>query len=270
MLGAIAGDIAGSRFEWNNYKGKDIELYTERCHPTDDSVMTLAIARALIGHEQGEGETAALAVKYMQQLGRRYPGAGYGRHFFGWILTDRPVPYGSFGNGAAMRVSACGWAGRTVEEVIALSRAVTGVTHDHRESFKAAEAVSLAIFFARTGCSKADIETFIRSRYYPKIFTLDDIRPSYTFDVSCRGSVPQAFEAFYESTDFEDALKNAISIGGDSDTIAAITGSIAEAYYGIPASVREKVRAYLDTFELGILDRFEALYGTAKEEPERH
>ncbi len=263
MLGAIIGDIAGSRFEWHNTKTKEFELLTSigRCRPTDDSVMSLAVAQAILNCE---GEYSALdreAVSCMQELGRKYPNAGYGGRFHDWIYAKNPRPYNSFGNGAAMRVSPCGFAAASLEEAVSLARAVTKVTHNHPEGMKAAEAVASAIYLAAHGKSMLEIRDYIEGHYYRIDFTLDAIRPDYTFDVTCQGSVPQAFEAFFESTDFEDAIRNAISIGGDSDTIAAIAGGMAEAYYGIPAELRKHALTFLDKTQLDILNAFESKYG---------
>lgn len=264
MLGAIIGDIAGSRFEWDNIKSKQFELINEDCHPTDDSIMTLAIARAILASNGDLAKLEQETVKCMQKLGRRYPLAGYGGNFYDWLFEKNPKPYHSFGNGAAMRVSPCGYAAETMEEAISMSRAVTKVTHNHREGMKAAEAVTVAIFMARNGKSLAAIREHIENKYYKINFTLDQIRPTYQFDVTCQGSVPQAFEAFYESTGFEDAIRNAISIGGDSDTIGAITGSMAEAYYGIPSTILERALAFLDDDLLKIVHEFEKKYGTVQ------
>ena len=260
MLGAIIGDIAGSRFEWNNQKTKDFELFTGRCRPTDDSIMTIAIAKAILDSEGDLAKLEQNTVKYMQQFGRRYPDAGYGERFYDWIFTKEPQPYNSFGNGAAMRVSPCGFAAGTLQEAKALARAVTKVTHNHPKGMKAAEAVAVAIFLARNGKKLAEIREHIEQHYYKINFTLDEIRPSYRFDVTCQGSVPQAFEALFESTGFEDAIRNAISIGGDSDTIAAITGGMAEAYYGIPLTIRDKALLFLNDDLLKIVHSFEKKY----------
>ena len=261
MLGAIIGDISGSRFEWNNIKTKTFDLFTEKCFPTDDSIMTLAIAKEFLQcneeHEGLEQET----VKCMQKFGRRYPDAGYGMRFYNWLFTKDPKPYRSFGNGAAMRVSPCGFAAKTLEEAIALSQTVTKVTHNHPEGMKAAEAVTTAIFMARSGRKMAEIRGWIEKKYYKIDFTLDAIRPTYDFDVTCQGSVPQAFEAFFESTGFEDAIRNAISIGGDSDSIAAIAGGMAEAYYGIPSKICEKVLTFLDYDMVEVVAKFDTKYG---------
>lgn len=258
MIGAMIGDIVGSRFEWHNIKTKEFDFFTSRCHPTDDSIMTLAVAQAILN---SDGDLTALedeAVSCMQTLGRRYPRAGYGGRFHRWLFMDQPQPYNSYGNGSAMRVSPCGFAAKSLEEAIALADAVTKVTHDHPEGMKGAEATAAAIFLARSGKTKQEIREHIEQNYYKIDFTLDEIRPTYTFDVSCQGSVPQALEAFFESTSFEDAIRNAISIGGDSDTIAAITGGIAEAYYGVPEQLREQAMKYLDETMKETVHVFEA------------
>lgn len=268
MLGAMIGDIAGSRFERFNIKSKEFDLFVNmRCHPTDDSIMSLAVAKAILSCRGEYSSLEAKAVECMQELGRQYPNAGYGGRFYRWLFDDAPQPYNSWGNGAAMRVSACGFAAGSIEEAIDLSAKVTGVTHNHPEGMKGAEAAAVAVYMAKNGSSMADIREYINKHYYAIGFTLDDIRDDYGFDVSCQGSVPQALEAFFESTDFEDAVRNAISIGGDSDTIAAITGGIAEAYYGIPSRLRKHALTFLDDTQLGILNEFEGKFGfkTAEE-----
>ena len=272
MIGAIVGDIAGSRFEWHNRKSKRFTLMkgrSESRHPccfTDDTVMTLALAEAILKwREGGGGSYAALsgeAIRRMQDFGRRYPGAGYGGAFRHWLRDDDPQPYNSWGNGSAMRVSACGWAGRTLDEVKAMSRAVTEVTHNHPEGIKGAEATAVATFLARTGKSKDEIRAVFVRDYYPLGFTLDEIRPTYEFDVSCQGSVPQALEAFFESTSFEDAIRNAISIGGDSDTIGAICGAVAGAFYGVPDEIRAKAETFLEEPLRQTLHNFEQTFLT--------
>ena len=260
MLGAIIGDIAGSRFEWNNQKTKNFELLNMECKFTDDTVMSIAICDALMNSKRDMSDLGANAVKSMQAFGKKYPNAGYGGSFRKWIIAKNPQPYNSWGNGSAMRVSACGFAASSVEEAKRLSRCVTEVTHNHPEGIKGAEAVAVAVYLANTGKNILDIQDYITKNYYDITFKLDDIREDYTFDVSCQGSVPQALEAFFESVSFEDAIRNAISIGGDSDTIAAITGGIAEAYYGIPTDLRKLAITYLDGILLNILVKFENLY----------
>lgn len=260
MLGAIIGDIAGSRFEFANYKAKDFELLDGMCFATDDSIMTVAVCMAL---SECNGEFSHLgerAVKHMQRLGRQYPHAGYGGLFAFWLCSDDPKPYGSYGNGAAMRVSGCGWAASSIEEAKRLSKAVTEVTHDHPEGLKGAEATAVAIFLARSGKSKEEIKRYITENYYKIDFTLDSIRPTYRFDSTCQNTVPQAMEAFFESVDFEDAVRNAVSVGGDSDTMAAITGGIAEAYYGIERVLRRDALAYLDDPLIQAVAEFEKRY----------
>lgn len=260
MLGAIIGDVVGSRFEWNNLKSKDFDFLTDECTVTDDSVMTLAIAKSIMESANDSEKIGELAIRNMQEIGQKYPNAGYGGFFISWLFDEDPEPYNSWGNGAAMRVSPCGYAAKDLEEAIWLSRKVTEVTHNHPEGMKGAEATSVAIFLARQGKSILEIRDYINERYYPMNFSLDDIRDDYRFDESCQGSVPQAFMAFFESTGFEDAIRNAISIGGDSDTIAAITGGIAEAHYGIPSDIRNQALTYLDELQLKILMEFEMIY----------
>ena len=232
--GAILGDVVGSRFEWHNIKTKEFRFLDPACSFTDDSVMTLAVADALVAAKCGFADLQTLVVDRMQKYGRRYPGAGYGGSFSNWIYAADPRPYNSLGNGSAMRVSVCAWVGESLEEVKELSRIVTSVTHNHPEGLKGAEATAVATYLARIGKSKEEIRNVILRDYYAIDFTLDEIRDSYRFDVSCQGSVPQALEAFFESVSFEDAIRNAVSIGGDSDTIAAICGAVAGAYYELP------------------------------------
>lgn len=247
MLGAIVGDIVGSRFEWNNLKSKDFDLFTAADHITDDSVMTLAVAAALMNCDSIRlcNQLQSSAVYYMRKFGNAFPHAGYGGRFRKWLFDVTMHAYGSFGNGSAMRVSACGWVGNDLEEVKALSNDVTCVTHNHPEGLKGAEATAVAVFLARSGASKEEIKKHLEANYYKLDFTIDEIRDSYSFDGSCQGTVPQALEAFLEATDFEDAIRNAISIGGDSDTLAAITGAVAEAYFGLPPVFRQKAYEYL-------------------------
>ena len=258
MLGAIIGDIVGSRFEWHNIHTKSFELFTSACFATDDSIMTLAIGKAIMDCNGNYFDLDEKAVKAMQEVGRPYPNCGYGGRFLGWMYDDDPQPYNSFGNGAAMRVSPCGDVAKSLDEAKTLSRMVTAVTHNHPEGIKGAEATTVAIWMARNGATMEAIREIIDRNYYPMDFTLDEIRPTYRFNETCQQTVPQALMAFFESTDFEDAIRNAISIGGDSDTLAAITGGVAEAYYGIPQDIREKALTYLDKRLRTIFDAFEA------------
>jgi len=260
MLGAIIGDIVGSRFEWDNIKTKEFDFLNYRCSVTDDSIMSLAVAKAILACGGDYHKLGDLAVQCMQEVGRPYPDCGYGGMFNAWMFAGNPEPYYSFGNGAAMRVSACGFAAATLEEAELLAKKVTEVTHNHPEGIKGAEATTAAIFLARTGKHMLEIRDYIHAHYYPMDFTLDGIRDSYEFNETCQDTVPQAIMAFLESTCFEDAIRNAISIGGDSDTLAAITGGIAEAYYGIPTELRKHALTYLDERLMKILVDFENKY----------
>lgn len=235
MYGAIIGDIIGSKYEFGNIKRKDFPLFSPGCCFTDDTVMTVAVADALMTG----GDFAAR----MQYWGRRYPRAGYGPKFAGWLMAEDTKPYGSWGNGSAMRVSPCGLYARTLEEALALAQKSAEVSHDHPEGVKGARAVAAAVWLAKSGSSREAIRGYVTERFYPLEQTLAEIRPRYRFDSSCQGSVPQAIQAFLESADFEDAIRNAVSLGGDSDTIAAMTGSIAWPFYsranGPTARMRE-------------------------------
>ncbi len=272
MIGAIIGDIVGSRFEFNNHRSKAFELFTDACFVTDDTIMTLAVAKAILetdkavikGHKI-KGQTTRQSEEYldrlsentvatMQVIGRNYPNCGYGGSFGRWVFSENPQPYGSYGNGAAMRISPVGAIAESIDEVKLLSRAVTAISHNHVEGLKGAEATAMAIFLARTGHGKDQIREYILENYYKIDFTLDEIRDSYRFNETCQGTVPQAIQAFLEADSFEDAIRNAISIGGDSDTLAAIAGSIAEAYYGVPDDLVERALGYLDDELLGIYE----------------
>ena len=260
MLGAIIGDIVGSRFEWHNHKSKDFDFFSRKCFFTDDTIMTVAVAAAILDANGSYDNLGELAVSAMQEIGRPYPDCGYGGRFFGWMYSDNPQPYNSFGNGAAMRVSPCGFAARDLDEARLLSRKVTEVTHNHPEGLKGAEATATAIFLARQGESLSDIRAHIDAHYYPMDFTLDGIRDSYVFDETCQGTVPQALMAVFESNGFEDAIRNAISIGGDSDTLAAIAGGLAEAHYGVPTSLARQTMLYLDQNLIEICMEFEGKF----------
>lgn len=270
MLGAIIGDIVGSRFEWNNHKDKEFELFTEDCRMTDDSIMTLAVAKALLETEKAmesvaEGQERKsdyfsllkkMSIQYMQAFGRRYPDCGFSRAFYQWIVSEDPQPYNSYGNGAAMRISPVAYVGRTEKEIQDLSETVTGVSHNHAEGLKGAESTATATFMARSGSSKDEIRNWIAENYYPLDFTLDGIRNSYRFTTDCQATVPQAIAAFLESTSFEDAIRNAVSLGGDSDTLAAIAGAIAEAHYGIPEGIKNRALSYFDERQLSVYEEW--------------
>ena len=233
MIGAIIGDIVGSPYEFGNIKSKDFPLFTDGCDYTDDTIMTVAVAKALLRARNEDAGFKELLVEEMHAFGRKYPDpkGAYGGRFAQWLRSDDPKPYGSYGNGSAMRVSPCGLMAVTMEECLQWAEASASVTHDHPEGIKGAKAVAAAVFMARTGAAKEEIREYIGENFYPLARTLDEIRPGYQFDESCKGTVPQAITAFLESVSFEDALRNAISLGGDSDTIGAITGAIAWSFY---------------------------------------
>jgi len=263
MLGAVLGDIVGSRFEWNNIKSTNFDLLTPECHITDDSVMTLAVAKAVYRVKSGQASREALgeeAVHWMRAFGNRWARGCYGGRFAQWLKNEMPHPYGSFGNGSAMRVSACAWAADSLEDALDMARRVTEVTHDHPEGIKGAESVTEALWLARAGASKATIRNTLEQKYYALDFTLDAIRPAYRFDVSCQGSVPQALCAFLESSDYESALRNAVSLGGDSDTLAAMAGCVAEAAYGMPEYLRNEALTRLPQELQTVVREFELYY----------
>ena len=261
LLGALAGDIIGSPYEFNNIKTKEFPLISGRSIFTDDSVMTLAIAHALTKWRKGsdidESEFEKAVIKSMQKFGRRYPHASYGGRFKRWLKDDDPTPYNSWGNGSAMRVSPVAWYFDDLETVEKFAEITARPTHNHPEGIKGAKATAAAIFMARTGSTKDEIKAYITGKYnYDLTRTLDSIRSYYEFDVSCKGSVPEAIIAFLEASDFEDSIRNAISIGGDSDTIAAITGAISQGMWGIPESIEKLIRPKLDEFLNRELDNF--------------
>lgn len=252
MIGAVAGDIIGSVYEWDSIKHTDFPLFTQESRFTDDTVMTVAVAECLM-----EGKDYAVT---LQEYGRRYPNAGYGGMFARWLESDNPRPYNSFGNGSAMRVSPVGFALTTLEDVLAEAGNSAEVTHDHPEGIKGAQVTAAAVFLARNGYSKKEISKYITKTFnYNLNRTLDEIRPGYVFDVTCQGSVPEAVIAFLESEDYEDAVRKAISLGGDSDTLACITGGIAEAFYGgIPQAIENGSRKRLTPDLLKVIDKFAA------------
>lgn len=249
MIGAIAGDIIGSVYEWNNIKTKRFDLFRSDCFFTDDTVLTVALAESIL---TGTDYTSLLKAYY-----HRYPDAGYGGFFHQWARAHDCRPYNSWGNGAAMRVSAVGFAFNTLDEVLVRAAEYTAVTHNHPEGIKGAQATAAAIFLARTGSTKADIRQYtVANFHYDLSRSVDEIRPAYGFDESCQGTVPQAIVCFLESTDFEDAIRNAISLGGDSDTLACIAGGIAQAQYGVPAAIADRAMSILDEDLRGVTARF--------------
>lgn len=232
MIGAIIGDIVGSRFEFDNHRSTEFDFFSPECTFTDDTVMTVAVADAIMsGRPFGE---------VMHQYGRHYSGRGYGGRFYQWLLSDDPKPYNSFGNGSAMRVSPCALLARgSREKALTLAASSAVCTHNHPEGIKGALAVTDCILMAMEHLPKEEIKSYISRLYdYNLDFTIAELRPYYEFNETCQGSVPQAIVAFLESNDYESAIRLAISLGGDSDTIACITGGIAEGYYGVPEEMK--------------------------------
>ena len=250
MLGAITGDIIGSRFEWNNHKSKEFPLFSPECHFTDDSILTIALAESILRKRPYD--------EVMREYVQRYPNAGYGGSFHRWANDPGAGPYNSWGNGAAMRTSPVGYAFDRPKDIMKYAERYASYTHNHPEGIKGAQTISTCIFMALNGATKEEIRENISTQFgYDLNRTVDEIRPDYTFDVSCQGSVPEAIICFIESIDFEDAIRNAISIGGDSDTLACITGSIAEAFYtGVPEEIWEQAKGYLDQDLLAVVDEF--------------
>jgi ADP-ribosylglycohydrolase len=255
MIGAIAGDIIGSVYEDRPIKTKDFPLFSAGSTFTDDTVLTVAVADAIL--------SGSPYVESVREIGRRYPGAGYGGTFIRWLLSDDPRPYNSWGNGAAMRVSPVGFAFSTEEEVLRQARLTAEITHNHPEGVKGAAATALAVFLARTGHDKQAIRDRMVNLFgYDLDRTVDEIRPSYSFDVSCQGTVPEAIIAFLDSDSYEDAVRNAVSLGGDSDTLACITGGMAEAFYGnVPDEIRAAVEGILPPELRDVTKLFYEKYG---------
>lgn len=244
MFGAILGDIIGSLYEFDRGgKTKEFELFGKGAAYTDDTVMTMAVAEALllVGKEATVREIEDVVSATMQEYGKRYPRGDYGVRFAQWLLAETPQPYGSHGNGSAMRVSAAGWLYDNLERTREVAAATAAVTHNHPEGIKGAEATASAIYLARTGKTKAEIKSYIEAEFgYNLSRTCDEIRPYYRHVESCQETVPEAITAFLEGTGFEDVLRTAVSLGGDCDTLAAIAGSIAEAYYGVPEELKKE------------------------------
>ncbi len=261
MIGAIIGDVVGSRFEFRNYLSKDFTLLTRGCSFTDDSVMTCAVARGLLDSKEDYSDLSERTIAAMRWLGGVYPNAGYGARFIKWLASDSPKPYNSCGNGSAMRISPVGFAAENVEEAKRLSAAVTCISHNHPEGMKGAEATAVAIVMARQGKSRDEIRAVMED-YYDLSMTVDEYRKRWQGhgEEICQISVPQALVCFLEGNDYEDVIRNCISIGGDSDTIAAIAGGIAEAYYGVPRELKRKLRSYLSPELTEIVEAFYARY----------
>lgn len=272
--GALIGDIIGSTYESSKrrVKSKDFPLISEHSRFTDDSVMTMAVAHALMKWKKGdtisESEYEQAVIETMRDFGRKYPHAGYGRFFKAWLSSDDPQPYNAFTNGAAMKVSPVAWYFDDLQTVEKFAAITAGVSHNHPEGIKGAQSTAAAIFLARTGKSKDDIRSYITIRYgYDLSRKLDDIRPVYKFDTSCAGSVPEAIIAFLESDDFEDAIRNAVSLGGDADTLACIAGAIAEGFYGVPEELESLVRPVLDDFMMSEVENWRKALSTEEVTP---
>lgn len=254
LLGAISGDVIGSVFEFSRLKEYDFPLFSRKSKITDDSILTIAVADAIL-HKRSYLES-------IREYAQAYPDSGYGGFFRTWMYADDPRPYNSYGNGSAMRVSAVGWAFDTVEDVLADAKRSAEVTHDHPEGIKGAQATALAVFLARKGRSKEEIKREIQTRFgYDLGRTIDEIRPSYEFNEICQETVPEAIIAFLESQDFEDAIRKTVSLGGDADTLGAITGAIAEAYYGgVPVEIVDEVRKRVPAKLWNVIEEFGQMY----------
>ena len=254
MMGAIAGDIVGSVYEHHPIKTKDFPLFQPGSRFTDDSVLTVAVANAIL--------TGCPYRDAVLKWGRRYPDAGYGGTFIRWLQADDPAPYHSWGNGSAMRVGPVGWAFDTEDEVLRQAQMTAEITHDHPEGIKGAQATALAVYLARTGADKAMIRTRIESQFgYDLARTVESIRLAYEFDVSCQGTVPEALIAFLDAESYEDAVRNAVSLGGDADTLACIAGAVAEAFHGaVPDPIRTEVLARLTPELWAVVEAFERCY----------
>lgn len=259
MYGAILGDMIGAPYEFDRGdKTKEFPLFCDASVFTDDSVMTIAVAEALMkANGKPEEEVKKALISSMQDWGHRYPDAGYGGRFYGWLFaSDDPQPYGSYGNGSAMRVASAGWLYPTLEETLKYAGISAEVTHNHPEGIKGAQATAAAIFLARTGASKEEIRDYIVQEFgYDLSRTCDEIRPDYHHVESCQETVPEAITAFLEGEDFEDVIRTAVSLGGDCDTLTCIAGSIAEAFYGVPDDLKLACRNRLPEDMLEVLDR---------------
>ena len=271
MYGAFLGDMIGAPYEFDRgNKSKIFPLFSKESGFTDDSIMTAAVAEALMDTlGKSDEEILAALKRSMRKWGRKYPGAGYGARFCVWLYSDDPKPYRSYGNGSAMRVSAAGWLAETLEETRRLAKLSALPTHDHPEGIKGAESTAAAIFLARTGSSKEEIRGYVVREFgYDLSRTCDEIRPTYHMDESCQRTVPEAFTAFLEGKDFEDVIRTAVSLGGDCDTLTCIAGSIAEAFYGVPAWMKKECLKRLPEdirAAIGRLDGYRKESGTVTE-----
>lgn len=256
MKGAIIGDIVGSIYEFDNLKSKNFELFKPECEFTDDSVLTVAVAEALLNFNPDDEENfKENLIDIFHKYGELYPDVGYGGHYLSWVEHKHREPYNSCGNGSAMRTSAVGWYAKSIEECERIAKLCAEITHNHPDGIAGAQATAGVIFLARNGASKDELKAYME-KYYPVDFTIDEIRPTYEYEIINKTTVPQAFRCFYEATNFEDTIRNAISIGGDSDTVAAIAGSMAEAFFSIPEDMAETGMSYLDNYVSEIIEEF--------------
>lgn len=247
MLGAIIGDIIGSPYEFKSDKTKDFPLFIPSCRPTDDSVLTVAVGMTCIEADiSDEWSFKSILSEKLREIGLRYPDAGYGGRFYQWMIMNETEAYGGDTNGSAMRVSPVAWVAEELSEAEKLAKWSAEITHSHPDGIRGAQAVAAAVFLARMGEDKDAIREYIEGKYYDLDFTVEEIRPGYSHDMTCEGSVPQAIVCFLDSDCYEDAVRNAVSLGGDGDTIACIAGAIAEAFYGIPEEISEEAMEYMD------------------------
>jgi len=257
FLGAIIGDVVGSKYEFHNHRSKKFELFDKDMFFTDDTVMTLAVMDILLNKKD--------VVKTMQEWGNKYPNVSWGASFGLWLKEKKPQPYWSYGNGAAMRISPVGWIAKDEDEVMKLSNRITNVSHDHPEGMWGAYITALCVFYARKGKSKDFIKK-VAERYYDLDFDYEELRKTYYFNETCQNTVPQAIYCFLISKSFEDCLRISVSIGGDTDTLCAISCAIASAYYGIPKNIEQKINSYLDDDMLNLIERFEETLNANKTE----
>jgi ADP-ribosylglycohydrolase len=267
LLGAIIGDIAGSSYEGGGGKPADFAFFPKGSSITDDSVMTLAVAKAVVECAKNNDweNSKKYYLEYTRTYGSRYPHAGYGHGFKEWLQSDNPKPYGSYGNGSAMRVSAIGYAFDGMDRTLAEAEKSAAITHNHPDGIRGAKAVAAAVHLARNGRTREEIGSFIESDIgYPLDFNLDRLHADYRFEIQCSQSVPQALFAFLVSNDFEDAVRKALWIGGDTDTIACIAGAVAEAFYKtIPGEIKSKAMFYLDADQKKVVREFNGMFGGA-------
>lgn len=260
MYGAIIGDIIGSRFEFDRgRKTKEFELFARGCYCTDDTVMTAAVAEALMdaGLSADEQTVKKNLIKSLKKWGQKYPDAGYGARFISWVLSDDPQPYGSYGNGSGMRVSPAGWLYGSMERTREVARWTAEVSHNHPEGVKGAESVAAAIYLARTGASQDEIRAYITGEFgYDLSRTVDEIRPMYHHVEDCMRTMPEAFECFLEADSYEDCIRNVMSIGGDTDTLGAIAGGVAEAFWGVPPEILAAAKGYIPADVEAVVSRF--------------